>query len=159
MLFQAASHLPLALLAATTLRSTSSQAATFERLSAVAPRNVSVSYDPIYDDGATPFTAVSCSAWMAAKGYPTLSSLPAFSRVGGADVIDGSNSALCGQCWQLTYYTPTETNIHVVVIDTAQRGFTISERAMSTLVDGKATTLGRVDAVGSPVARSHCGMP
>ncbi|PIL33011.1 hypothetical protein GSI_04460 [Ganoderma sinense ZZ0214-1] len=160
MLFQAASRALLALLAANFL-STSSRAATLERLSAVVPRNVSVSYDQIYDDGETPANAVSCSTWMTAKDrdYPTFSYIPAFPLIGGADFIDGSNSALCGQCWQLTYYTPTETNIHVVAIDTATRGFTISERAMNALTDGEARKLGRVDAVGYPVAKSHCGMP
>ncbi len=152
------SRAPLAFLAAALLSAASSQAATLERISAATPRNVSVSYDPMYDDGSSPASAVACAAWMAAKGYATLAALPSFSHVGGADIVDGSDSALCGQCWQLTYYTPTETSIHVVVVDSARRGFTIAQRAMDDLTDGQAASLGRVDAVGTVVARAHCGM-
>ncbi|KAM5542789.1 hypothetical protein V8D89_003750 [Ganoderma adspersum] len=158
MLFGTASHVPLALLATTLLSATSSQAATLERLSAVTPHNVSVSYDRTYDSTLTTSDDVSCSDWMTTKDYLTLSELPSFPRVAGADVIDGSHSALCGQCWQLTYHTPTETNVHVVVIDTATKGFTISEHAMNDLTDGKAAGLGRVDAEAKVVAREHCGM-
>ena len=158
MLFGTASHLPLALLAATLLSTTSSQAATLERLSAVTLRNISVSYDRTYDSALATSDDVSCSDWMKSKGYLTLSELPSFPRVGGADIIDGTHSSLCGQCWQLAYHSPTETNVHVLVIDTAKKGFTISEHAMNDLTDGKAASLGRVEAVGKVVARDHCGM-
>lgn len=158
MLFAAAAHALLASLATILLSATFSQAAVLERLSTVAPRNVSVSYDPMYDEGPTPSSAVSCSDWMSSKGYTTLDSLSSYPHVGGADMVDGSDSALCGQCWQLTYYTPSETSIHVLVIDSSKRGFTIAQRAMDDLTDGQANTLGRVEAVGTVVARTHCGM-
>ncbi|KAI1791547.1 Cerato-platanin-domain-containing protein [Ganoderma leucocontextum] len=158
MLSATASHILLAF-AATLLSVASSQARTLERMSAVAtPRNVSVSYDRMYDEGETPFSAVSCSDWMAAKGYSTFAALPSFPHIAGADTVDGSNSALCGQCWQLTYDTPTEMSGHFLIIDSAKKGFTIAQRAMDDLTDGQAARLGRVDAVGTVVARSHCGM-
>ena len=67
----------------------------------VTTRNVTVSYDPKYDQGSTSLSTVACSDGsngMMTKGYTNFSSLPSFPYIGGADVIDGYDSSRCGEC-------------------------------------------------------------
>ena len=127
----------------------------------IISRNVSVSYDTMYDNGATPLSTVACgggSNGLKAKGYTDFASIPSFPYVGGADVVEGYNSIRCGECWRLVYETPTVKDvIYLTVIDMAD-GWSISAPAMDDLTYGEGEDLGRVDAVATLVRQSYCGM-
>lgn len=127
----------------------------------VTSRNVSVSYDTMYDNGATPLSTVACgggSNGLKAKGYTDFASIPSFPYIGGADVIEDYNSIRCGQCWRLVYETPTVKDvIYLTVIDMAD-GWSISAPAMDDLTYGQGEDLGSVDAVATLVSHSYCGM-
>ncbi|KAM5542774.1 hypothetical protein V8D89_003735 [Ganoderma adspersum] len=128
----------------------------------VTSRNISVSYDTMYDNGATPLSTVACgggSNGLMARGYTDFASLPAFPYIGGADVVYGYNSTRCGECWRLVYETPTVKDvIYLTLVDSAENGWSVSSPAMDDLTYGQGEELGRVDAVATLVPQSNCGM-
>ena len=128
----------------------------------VTSRNVSVSYDTKYDNGAMPLSTVACgggSNGLMARGYTDFASLPGFPHIGGADIVDGYNSIRCGQCWKLEYKTTNVTDrIFIILVDSAENGWSVSSPAMDDLTYGQGKELGRVDAVATLVSKSNCGM-
>ncbi|KAJ5604399.1 hypothetical protein N7510_009553 [Penicillium lagena] len=133
-----------------------------ETTEAVAPKSVSVSYDPKYDDGSMSLNTVACSNGvngLESLGYSNFKSLPTFPLIGGAPTIKAWNSPNCGKCYQLHYTSgKISRSIHVLAIDAAPGGFNIGVTAMNRLTDGMAEQLGRVEATYVPVADSVCGM-
>ena len=128
----------------------------------VTSRNVSVSYDTKYDNGATPLSTVACgggSNGLMAQGYTDFASVRGFPYIGGADIVDGYNSIRCGECWKLEYHKPpVDDVIYIVLVDSAENGWSVSSPAMDDLTYGQGEELGRVDAVATLVAKSNCGM-
>ncbi|PIL26671.1 hypothetical protein GSI_11247 [Ganoderma sinense ZZ0214-1] len=128
----------------------------------VISRNISVSYDPVYDNGATPLSKVACSGGsngLMAKGYTDFASIPTFPYIGSADIVEGYNSTRCGECWELKYEAPTVKDvIYLIVVDAAEKGWTISTPAMNDLTYGEGEELGRVNAVARLMPQSYCGM-
>ena len=127
----------------------------------VTSRNVSVSYDTKYDNGATPLSTVACgggSNGLMAQGYTDFASVPGFPHIGGADIVDGYNSIRCGQCWRLVYEDNVKDVIYIILVDSAENGWSVSSPAMDDLTYGQGEELGRVDAVATLVAKSNCGM-
>ncbi|RPD55660.1 Cerato-platanin [Lentinus tigrinus ALCF2SS1-7] len=130
-------------------------------LGATTSHPVTVSYDNVYDNPNTPFSAVSCSdgsRGFITKGYNSLGSLHlrVGVYVGGAGVIGGWNSPQCGTCWKLSY--GNSGSIYVVGIDHTGDGWNIPQSGMDALTGGQASQLGRVEAVATIVDNSWCGV-
>lgn len=127
-----------------------------------APIPVSVSYDQIYDKGATSLSTVACSDGsngLLTKGFTTFNSLPHFPLIGGSPTIPGWNSPHCGKCYKLHYKKGTvNRTIFVTAIDAAPGGFNLALHAMNKLTDGQAVQLGRIEATYEPAPLSKCGM-
>ena len=107
---------------------------------------VTLSYDESYDNASASLTTVACSDGtngLLTKGFTTLGSLPAFPYVGGAQFVEGWNSAMCGSCWTLTY---KGKSINVVAVDTASVGFNVAKQAFDALVDPFAMQQGSFEA-------------
>ncbi|KAL1966151.1 hypothetical protein VTN77DRAFT_4703 [Rasamsonia byssochlamydoides] len=124
---------------------------------APAGTQVSVSYDPSYDNSNLDLSTVACSNGqygLETKGYSTAGQLPKFPFIGGALTVAGWNSPNCGSCYSLTWENNT---IFVTAIDAAPQGFNIAEAAMNQLTGGLASQLGRVTATYAPVDPSNCG--
>ncbi|KAF2396034.1 SnodProt1 [Trichodelitschia bisporula] len=114
---------------------------------------VRVSYDTIYDNPAKPLTEVACSDGdngFLQYGYKTVSDLPNFPYIGGAQEVGGWNSPACGVCFNMTY---NGTALYVTAIDHSATGFNIAHYAMDSLTGFRASALGVVDAE----ANRHCG--
>ncbi|RDX52920.1 Cerato-platanin [Lentinus brumalis] len=131
-------------------------------LGATTSHSVTVSYDNVYDNPNTPFSAVSCSDGshgFITKGYTSLGSLTSKLRVGvyvgGAGVIGGWNSPQCGTCWKLEY--KNGRSVYTIGIDHTGNGWNIPQAAMDALTDGQAAQLGHVQAVATIVDNSWCG--
>ncbi|KAI1791529.1 Cerato-platanin-domain-containing protein [Ganoderma leucocontextum] len=158
---RAASHALLASLATIVLFVAFSQARFTGHGPVVTSRNVSVSYDTMYDNGRTSLSTVACSHGsngMMTKGYTSFSSIPSFPYIGGADVVEGYNSTRCGECWRLVYETPSMFNvIYITLIDSAD-GWSISAPALDDLTNGEGEDLGQVDAVATLMPQKYCGM-
>ncbi|KAH9842502.1 Cerato-platanin [Rhodofomes roseus] len=125
---------------------------------ALGQGTVSVSYDQLYDDGSESLNYVACSDGpngLEQYGYTTLSTLPNFPNIGGAQVVTGFGSAECGTCWQLAYDSYT---INVLAIDSTANGFNIALEAMNNLTNGQAVFLGRVNATATQLDASDCGL-
>lgn len=133
-----------------------------ETTEAVAPKSVSVSYDPKYDVGSSSLNTVACSNGvngLEGLGYTNFKSLPTFPLIGGAPTVKGWDSPNCGKCYRLHYTSgKISRSLHVLAIDAAPGGFNIGLNAMNQLTDGMAVQLGRVEATFVPVADSVCGM-
>lgn len=130
-------------------------------IGATTSHTVTVSYDNVYDDPHTPFSAVSCSdgsRGFLTKGYTSLGTLRlrTGAYVGGAGVIGGWNSPQCGTCWKLSYNNGA--SIYVVGIDHSGDGWNIPQSAMDELTGGQAAQLGRVEAVAAIADNSWCGV-
>ncbi|KAF8894770.1 Asp f 13-like protein [Infundibulicybe gibba] len=122
---------------------------------------ISVSFDPIYDNGGQSMAAVSCSDGSNGllSRFPTFGNVPQFPHIGGAEAVEGFNSANCGTCWQLTFTTGGVTrSVNILAIDHAASGFNIAEAAMDDLTGGQAVQLGRIDATATQVPSSVCGL-
>jgi cerato-platanin len=120
-----------------------------------------VQYDTVYDNSATSLTAVACSDGkngLITKGYDTFGSLPSFPHVGGANAVEGYNSASCGSCWRLSYTNgQTTTTIYLTAIDHAGQGFVLGKTALQHLGGQQAVDAGRIDATATRVGGSFCG--
>ncbi|KIJ47428.1 hypothetical protein M422DRAFT_74810 [Sphaerobolus stellatus SS14] len=117
-----------------------------------------VSFDNTYDNAQGDLNTVSCSTGsngLVTKGFSTFSSLPSFPRIGGADVIEGFNSANCGTCWSLEF---NGNSINVLAIDHTASGFNIAQAALDQLTGGQAVQLGRITATATEVDPSQCGL-
>jgi hypothetical protein len=117
--------------------------------------------NPFYDKANTSMNDVACSNGvngLVTKGYPTFGSLPTFPYIGGAFAVGGWNSTECGSCWELTY-APHGITIHLVAIDTASSGFSVSDAAMDVLTGGGPSP-GRLppDVEATQVAEHYCGL-
>lgn len=127
-------------------------------VSSVRAATVTVSFDQFYDDASEPLTSVACSDGpfgLLTKGYTTFGSLPGFPNIGGADAISGYGSPSCGTCWRLTF---EGRSINVLAIDRAGFGFSIVLQAMDRLSNGRATSLGHINADATRVSGSQCGL-
>jgi len=125
---------------------------------------VTVSYDPVFDQGSTSLSTVSCSDGPNGlqPKYTDFQSLPAFPNIGGVPAIGAWNSPNCGTCWQLTYTPPTAgatpITIYVLGIDRGANGYNISPTAMNNLTNNQAVQLGHVDVVAQQADLSKCRM-
>jgi len=62
-----------------------------------------VSWDGVYDQSGMSTQSVSCSTFLANKGYTTFGTVPNFPSIGGAQAVEVFGSPNCGTCWSLTY--------------------------------------------------------
>ena len=127
-------------------------------LASPTSKTLKVTFDQTYDNASKSLLGVACSNGengLLTKGFTTLGSLPAFPYVGGAQFVEGWNSAMCGSCWTLTY---KGKSINVLAIDHTDSGFNIAQEAMDTLTGGQAVFLGRIDATAKQVDKSKCGL-
>lgn len=118
---------------------------------------VRAGFDTTYDNASGDMNTVSCSDGsngLAAR-FPTFGNVPTFPNIGGASAIAGWNDANCGTCWSLTYEGAT---IFVTAVDHADDGFNLSQEALNTLTDGRATEVGTVDVTAVQVDKSACGL-
>ena len=110
-------------------------------------KTLKVTFDQTYDNASKSLLGVACSNGengLLTKGFTTLGSLPAFPYVGGAQFVEGWNSAMCGSCWTLTY---KGKSINVVAVDTAGVGFNLAKQAFDALADPFAMQQGSLEAV------------
>ncbi|KDQ34049.1 hypothetical protein PLEOSDRAFT_1110827 [Pleurotus ostreatus PC15] len=129
--------------------------------SATGVLGTTVAYDRAYDDRSAPLTSVACSDGphgLIVRGYRTFGSLPNFPFIGGAEAVEGYDSANCGSCWNITYTNPAGRNktISMLAVDGTTRGFVLGLRAADILTGGQAVHLGRVNATAKRVAVSLC---
>ncbi|KAL5492931.1 hypothetical protein ACEPAI_4379 [Sanghuangporus weigelae] len=124
-------------------------------LSALAQQ---VTFDPVYDNANQSLTTVECSTGsngLITRNFTTFASLPTFPFIGGAQAVEGFNSAQCGSCWNITF---NGTSIVVTAIDRAASGFNIALSSMNNLTNGQAEQLGVVQATSTQVNASACGL-
>ena len=57
---------------------------------------VTVSYDPIYDDGSQPLSETPCSDVLGGMGYQFFRDVPTFPHISGSPLVQSSNPADCG---------------------------------------------------------------
>jgi len=130
-------------------------------LTARAQQSFTVTYDTEYDNASTPLSALACAQSFTEPGgfhgvdYVDLGSLPDFPFLGGSSVVAGFDMTNCVSCWVLKY---EGANVTVLVVDTAQNGFAISEEAMNVLTDGQAADVGSITAETMRVDVSQCGL-
>ncbi len=122
-----------------------------------------VAYDRAYDGSNASLTSVACSDGphgLIVRGYTTFGSLPNFPFIGGAEAVEGYDSANCGSCWNITYTNPAGRNktISMLAIDGTARGFVLGLRAADILTGGQAVHLGRVNATTKRVPVAVCGL-
>ncbi|KAK2734497.1 hypothetical protein FQN57_001661 [Myotisia sp. PD_48] len=132
----------------------------FSVSSAAAVANqVTLSYDPRYDNAAMSLRDVSCSDGingLIRKGYTTAGSIPNFPHLGGAFAVEGWNSKNCGKCFKVTW-RENNKSIFITAIDRAT-GFNIAKRAMDDLTGGMANELGRINVDYEEAKLSDCKM-
>ncbi|OCB87720.1 Cerato-platanin [Sanghuangporus baumii] len=124
-------------------------------LSALAQQ---VTFDPVYDNANQSLTTVECSTGtngLITRNFTTFDSLPTFPFIGGAQAVEGFNSAQCGSCWNITF---NGTSIVVTAIDYAASGFNIALSAMNNLTNGQAEQVGVVQATATQLNASACGL-
>lgn len=117
-----------------------------------------VTYDPVYDNFNQSLATVECSTGsngLLTRNFTTFGSLPTFPFIGGAQAVEGFNSANCGTCWSLTF---NGTSVKILAIDHAGSGFNIGENAMNNLTNGQAVELGLVQATAKQLNASDCGL-
>ncbi|KAG1885076.1 Cerato-platanin [Suillus subluteus] len=122
---------------------------------------VKVTYDDFYDNAATSLSDVACSNGangLLTKGYTTLGSLPSFPRIGGIPDLTW-NSALCGTCWNLQYFTSagTHESINITAVDAADT-FNLSLEAFDEFTDDTGVAAGGVYANSTLIDASFCGI-
>lgn len=119
---------------------------------------VQVTYDPVYDNANQSLATVECSTGtngLITRNFTTFDSLPTFPFIGGAQAVEGFNSAQCGSCWNITF---NGTSITFTAVDHADSGFNIAQSAMDNLTHGQAVQLGVVQATATPLNASACGL-
>lgn len=117
-----------------------------------------VTFDPVYDNANQSLLTVECSTGsngLVTRNFTTFDSLPTFPFIGGAQAVEGFNSAQCGSCWNVTF---NGTSITVTAIDHAASGFNIALSAMNNLTNGQAEQLGVVQATATQLNASDCGL-
>ena len=112
-----------------------------------------LSFDPIFDDGATSTSVVACEISQAE--FPTFSSIPTFPNIGGIPFITGPESAFCGSCWNISIPT-FETSVIFTAIDAAVDAFNVSLETENTLTDGNIVG-GVLIVDATQVDNSLCG--
>ncbi|KAG1872452.1 Cerato-platanin [Suillus subalutaceus] len=122
---------------------------------------VKVTYDDFYDNAATSFSEVACSNGangLLTQGYTTFGSLPSFPFIGGVPHLTW-NSALCGTCWNLQYFTSagTHESINITAVDAADT-FSLSLEAFDELTDDTGVAAGGVYANSTQIDASFCGI-
>ncbi|KAG2037829.1 Cerato-platanin-domain-containing protein [Suillus americanus] len=122
---------------------------------------VEVTYDNFYNTPATSLSEVACSDGangLLTKGYTTFGSLPSFPNIGGIPGLTW-NSALCGTCWNLQYFTSTGTHesINITAVDAADT-FNLSLEAFDEFTDDTGVAAGKVYANSTQIAASFCGI-
>jgi len=122
---------------------------------AYAQPTVTVSYDTTYDNCSASLNTVACSSQLETLGYATFGSLPDFPYIGGAGVVSATGSTGCGTCWELTY---DGNKIVVLAIDYTDEGFNIAQEALDALTDGRAQSLGWLQATATQMNASACGL-
>ena len=124
---------------------------------------LTVSFDPRYDDPNQSLTTVACSDGsngLITRGFTTFGSLPHFPLIGGGPAVQGFNSPNCGTCWKLTFVNAQQvpTSINVLIIDVATPNYNIALEAMNDLTGGQAESLGRVPVTAVQTQASDCGL-
>ncbi|THU97709.1 SnodProt1 [Dendrothele bispora CBS 962.96] len=125
---------------------------------------VNVFFDPVYNNPNGSLTTVACSngsnGLITRFGFQNFSDVPTFPNIGGADVIQGFNSAGCGTCFNITFTdsNQTTTSITYTALDVAGDGFVASEDALNTLTGGQAERLGVINATAVQLDPSACGL-
>lgn len=118
-----------------------------------------VTHDSGYDDPDRELTSLACSdgpnGLMTKYKWKIQGDIAGFPYIGGADVISGWNSPLCGSCWKLEY---EGNRIHVMVVDHAGNGFNIADSALDELTDGKGIEQGRINVQATRVSVRECGV-
>ncbi|KAJ3566584.1 hypothetical protein NP233_g6904 [Leucocoprinus birnbaumii] len=125
--------------------------------------STTLSWDDVYDNGATSLNGVACSDGsngLINRGYSTFGSLPNFPNIGGIPAIAEWNSASCGTCWNVTYINGqgASMSIKVLGIDAGRGAFNVAKAAMNTLTKNQADQLGRVNVNAVQIASSECGL-
>ncbi|EIN07862.1 cerato-platanin-like protein [Punctularia strigosozonata HHB-11173 SS5] len=123
---------------------------------------VQLSFDPVYDNKNGSMDTVECSTGsnglITRFGFKTFGDLPSFPNIGGAQAVEGFNSAACGSCFNLTF-AQTGKTITVLAIDHADSGFNVGQVAMDDLTNGQAVQLGIVQVNATQVPGTACGLP
>ncbi|KAL5513484.1 hypothetical protein ACEPAH_3883 [Sanghuangporus vaninii] len=117
-----------------------------------------VTFDPVYDNANQSLETVECSTGtngLITRNFTTFDSLPTFPFIGGAQAVEGFNSAQCGSCWNITF---NGTSVVVTAIDHAASGFNIALSAMNNLTNGQAEQVGVVQATATQLNASACGL-
>ncbi|PCH38037.1 hypothetical protein WOLCODRAFT_23042 [Wolfiporia cocos MD-104 SS10] len=92
---------------------------------------VPVAYNVSYDQGSVSVDTLTCGSKLKAAGYTNLSSLPSFPNIGGFANVTGPDSDECGTCWVLSWGGNFQS---ILVVDSADDGFVVSEEAMTGLI-------------------------
>jgi len=123
---------------------------------------MTLSYDTVYDDGATSLDRVACSNGnngLVTRGYTTFASLPSYPYICGIEFVKGWNSPNCGTCYNVTYGNPGEKKtFSILAVDTDPNGMNIGENVMNKMTNGNAVEYGTVEADVEQVAESYCGL-
>lgn len=114
-----------------------------------------VTWNNIYDNGGQSLSSLACSQWASKNNFKTLSDVPGFPFVGGADVVNGTNTAQCGDCYTINDLQTGEA-VSVTVVDAAGAGFVVSLEALNNVTNGEAMELGSIAADVQQAPNGKC---